>query len=97
MVNKSIVGAVPKGENNIFTIRHQEYLVIRPTQVYVGLWACFKLVEFSTNFFVGDRQSRETFKCRTFPLRPLAFGFCFASHHRPLSEAKISSGIVIAR
>jgi len=71
MVNRPSIVPVPKLENDILIVGHQEHMIMGPAQIYIGGWAGLEFGKFPLDQSVGKRQFRQTLKRQVFPFSSL--------------------------
>ena len=69
VVHCTTVEAMPECVNEVLAIRHQYYMVVRPTKVQVGSWISY-LVEFDADLLVDERSVGKLFESVMFPVCP---------------------------
>src|SRR5260370_1411538 len=90
MINEPAVSTMSGGIDDILTIRHKKHMIMRPTKIDARSRPRLKLVQFSADLFVGDREHRETLKSGAFPLGASMRGlkFCYPPPRRRRSQRR---------
>ena len=74
VVHRPTVSAMPKCVNEVLAVRHENHMIVRPTEIQVGRWVPY-LIEFDTHLLIGERSLRKPSESCVLPVLPCALEF----------------------